>query len=85
MRRFPYLRMLATVCILSLTVQVAAPLFASPSTRGGVKATVASLSTDNNTSSSKLLTWANSLWNLVLSTLQSANPPLPPAPGSPQP
>ena len=39
MRRFPYLRMLATVCILSLTVQVAAPLFASPSTRGGVKAT----------------------------------------------
>ena len=34
MRRFPYLRMLATVCILSLTVQVAAPLFASPSTKG---------------------------------------------------
>ena len=35
MRRFPYLRTLATVCILSLTVQVAAPLFASPGTRGG--------------------------------------------------
>ena len=35
MRRFPYLRTLVTVCILSLTVQVAAPLFASPSTRGG--------------------------------------------------
>jgi hypothetical protein len=34
MRRFPYLRTLATVCILSLTVQVAAPLFASPSTKG---------------------------------------------------
>ena len=34
-RRFPYLRTLVTVCILSLTVQVAAPLFASPSTRGG--------------------------------------------------
>jgi hypothetical protein len=37
LRRFPYLRTLATVCILSLTVQVAAPLFASPSTRGGGK------------------------------------------------
>jgi hypothetical protein len=66
LRRFPYLRTLATVCILSLTVQVAAPLFASPGTRGGVKATVANLSTDNIPSSSKLLTWANSLWNLLL-------------------
>jgi hypothetical protein len=37
LRRFPYLRTFATVCILSLTVQVAAPLFASPSTRGGKK------------------------------------------------
>jgi hypothetical protein len=37
LRRFPYLRTLATVCILSLTVQVAAPLFASPGTRGGGK------------------------------------------------
>jgi len=37
LRRFPYLRTLVTVCILSLTVQVAAPLFASPSTRGGGK------------------------------------------------
>ncbi len=35
LRQFPYLRTLATVCILSLTVQVAAPLFASPSTRVG--------------------------------------------------
>jgi hypothetical protein len=60
MRRFPYLRMLATVCILSLTVQVAAPLFASPSTRDGVKTTVASLSTDNVPPSPKLLMWANS-------------------------
>jgi hypothetical protein len=37
LRRFPYLRTLATVCILSLTVQVAAPLFASPGTRVGGK------------------------------------------------
>ncbi|GBC94949.1 hypothetical protein HRbin16_00735 [bacterium HR16] len=37
LRRFPYLRTLATVCILSLTVQVAAPLFASSSVRGGGK------------------------------------------------
>jgi hypothetical protein len=28
-------RTLATVCILSLTAQIAAPLFASPSMRGG--------------------------------------------------
>jgi hypothetical protein len=34
-RRFPYLRTLATVCILSLTVQVGVPLFASPNSRGG--------------------------------------------------
>ena len=34
-RRFPFTRTLATVCILSLTVQIAAPLFASPTTRGG--------------------------------------------------
>jgi hypothetical protein len=37
LRRFPYMRTLATVCILTLTVQVAAPLFASPSTRWGGK------------------------------------------------
>ncbi len=37
LRRSPYLRTLATVCIISLTVQVAAPLFASPSMRGGGK------------------------------------------------
>ncbi|GIV18036.1 MAG: hypothetical protein KatS3mg022_3471 [Armatimonadota bacterium] len=37
LRRFPYLRTLATVCILSLTVQVAAPLFASSDMRGGGK------------------------------------------------
>jgi hypothetical protein len=37
LRRFPYLRTFATVCILSLTVQVAAPLFASPATRCGGK------------------------------------------------
>ena len=37
LRQFPYMRTLVTVCILSLTVQVAAPLFASPGTRGGGK------------------------------------------------
>jgi hypothetical protein len=37
LRRFPYLRTLATVCIVSLNVQVAAPLFASSSMRGGRK------------------------------------------------
>ena len=56
LRRFPYLRTLATVCILSLTVQVAAPLFASSSVRGGVKETVSPLPTDSNNSSPKLLT-----------------------------
>ncbi len=35
LRRFPYLRTLATVCILSLTIQVAAPLFASSSVMWG--------------------------------------------------
>ncbi len=84
LRRFPYLRTLATVCIVSLTVQVAAPLFASSSMRG-VERTVSSLSTDNNPSSSKRLAWANGLWNLILSNLQSGAPPLNPAPGSPQP
>ncbi len=37
LRRFPFMRTLATVCILSLTVQMAAPVFALSGERGGGK------------------------------------------------
>lgn len=37
LRRFPFVRTLATVCILSLTVQIAAPVLSAPqlAVRGG--------------------------------------------------
>ncbi|NSW80453.1 MAG: hypothetical protein HPY54_15630 [Chthonomonadetes bacterium] len=39
LRRFPFVRTFATVCILSLTVQIAAPVLSAPqmAMRGGGK------------------------------------------------